>query len=321
MSRRHALRQPRLAHAVVGAAIIAIPASATALAYAATNPPPGGGIDPHLKSRHVDYGRDVVVTGSVPSSKAGQQVFLGYSSTGTGPWREVTASVVRRDGHFRLAAPLRRSGLVEVTGSWQQPSPALPSAGAAADTGTSAPERFAVGSRLEIHPRVLPAMGAGNMHVRGRLLPGTAGRRVKLQALEHGHWKTLARGRTGRRGGFDLRFAASGSGSEPLRVAFAGDRLNGPTLRGAGALVSFRQSVASWYNDGGNTACGFHAYYGVANTSLPCGTKVTFSYGGRTVTATVDDRGPYVGGREWDLNQNTAGALGFGGVATVWSSR
>jgi rare lipoprotein A len=59
----------------------------------------------------------------------------------------------------------------------------------------------------------------------------------------------------------------------------------------------------------------------VANLSLPCGTKVTFVYNGRSVTATVDDRGPYVSGREWDLNQNTAGALGFGGVADVWASR
>ena len=38
---------------------------------------------------------------------------------------------------------------------------------------------------------------------------------------------------------------------------------------------------------------------------------MTFSYGGRTVVATVDDRGPYVGGRTWDLNQNTAAALGL----------
>jgi len=28
--------------------------------------------------------------------------------------------------------------------------------------------------------------------------------------------------------------------------------------------------------------------------------------------------GPYVEGRDWDLNQNTAAALGFGGVGTVW---
>jgi rare lipoprotein A (peptidoglycan hydrolase) len=85
-------------------------------------------------------------------------------------------------------------------------------------------------------------------------------------------------------------------------------------------LSVFHQSVASWYYDGGNTACGFHAYFGVANRYLPCGTKVAFRYGADSVTATVDDRGPFVGGRDWDLNQNTAAALGFGGVQTVWST-
>jgi rare lipoprotein A (peptidoglycan hydrolase) len=46
-----------------------------------------------------------------------------------------------------------------------------------------------------------------------------------------------------------------------------------------------------------------------------------FRNGSREVTATVDDRGPFVGGRTWDLNQNTAAALGFGGVGSVLSSR
>jgi rare lipoprotein A (peptidoglycan hydrolase) len=59
----------------------------------------------------------------------------------------------------------------------------------------------------------------------------------------------------------------------------------------------------------------------VANLSLPCGAKVRFMNRGRTVTAVVDDRGPYVAGREWDLNQNTAAALGFSGVGSVWSTR
>ena len=88
----------------------------------------------------------------------------------------------------------------------------------------------------------------------------------------------------------------------------------------AGTATGFEQNVASWYDDAGSTGCGFHATYGVANKSLPCGTHVTFSYGGRTVVATVDDRGPYVGGRTWDLNQNTAAALGFAGVGTVWDA-
>ena len=86
-------------------------------------------------------------------------------------------------------------------------------------------------------------------------------------------------------------------------------------------MTVFRAAIASWYNDGGNTACGFHAYYGVANRTLPCGTKVAMRFNGRSVNATVDDRGPYVGGRDWDLNQNTAAALGFGGVGQVWSSQ
>lgn len=80
----------------------------------------------------------------------------------------------------------------------------------------------------------------------------------------------------------------------------------------------FYQSLASWYNDGGATACGYHEQFGVAHKSLPCGTHVTFKLNGHKVNAVVDDRGPYVGAREWDLNQNTAAALGFGGVGVVW---
>jgi rare lipoprotein A len=78
--------------------------------------------------------------------------------------------------------------------------------------------------------------------------------------------------------------------------------------------------VASWYDDAGGTACGFHATFGVANRTLPCGTKVTFRHNGHTVNAVVDDRGPFVGGRDWDLNQNAAAALGFSGVDSVWTT-
>ena len=103
-----------------------------------------------------------------------------------------------------------------------------------------------------------------------------------------------------------LRYVTGSAGQQRIRVRFAGDQLNGRSTAAAGQMTVYRAAVASWYNDGGNTACGFHAEYGVANRTLPCGTKVEFRYGGRSVTATVDDRGPYVGGRDWDLNQNTA---------------
>jgi rare lipoprotein A (peptidoglycan hydrolase) len=76
-------------------------------------------------------------------------------------------------------------------------------------------------------------------------------------------------------------------------------------------------AVASWYYDAGETASGFHATYGVASKTLPFGTKVMFTYHGRTVEAIVDDRGPFVYGRTFDLNQTLAGALGFAGVDVV----
>jgi hypothetical protein len=176
-------------------------------------------------------------------------------------------------------------------------------------------------ARFALRPRAFDALGGQIVHVRGRLLPVFAGSRVRLEGLISGSWQSLASSRTGSRGGFVVRYPTSGlGGSHRLRVLFSGNRYARVARAGAGTLTVFTPSVASWYDDGGNTACGFHAYYGVANKSLPCGTKVTFDYHGRTVLATVDDRGPFVAGREWDLNQSTAGALGFGGVDTVWAS-
>jgi rare lipoprotein A (peptidoglycan hydrolase) len=89
--------------------------------------------------------------------------------------------------------------------------------------------------------------------------------------------------------------------------------------RHALTVAEMTPTVASWYYDDGDTACGFHAEYGVANRTLPCGTRVTLRYGAHLVTATVDDRGPFVYGRSYDLDQRTASALGMSGVATVYS--
>ena len=59
----------------------------------------------------------------------------------------------------------------------------------------------------------------------------------------------------------------------------------------------------------------------VAHKSLPFGTRVQFtcSQTGRTVTAKVTDRGPYIHGRSFDLSLGAAKALGIldRGVATV----
>jgi len=79
-------------------------------------------------------------------------------------------------------------------------------------------------------------------------------------------------------------------------------------------IYSTGRHNASWYNDrSGRTASGMRATYGVAHRTLPFGTRVliTNPANGRTVTAVVTDRGPFVRGRTLDVNQNVANALGF----------
>ncbi len=334
MKRRQPLRESRLVHVAVGASMLAVPASAAALADSPHNasaqgpaaPDQQSPIEAKVHSHKPAYGRNLVVTGRASSSYAGQALALQYTPPGSATWRTLSSTTVRADGSFRLAAPVTRSGRVRVSGgspaSSTPGSPTMPVALAASDSSgaSTAPQRIAVAASLRMPTRAINVLGSEVLNLRGRLLPGSARRRVRLQGLRAGRWATLAVARTGARGGFDLRYVTGGLGQQRLRVRFAGDSANASATRRAGMLTVYRQASASWYNDGGNTACGFHAYYGVANLSLRCGSRVSFMYGGRTVTAVVDDRGPYVGGRSWDLNQNTAGALGVGGVQTVWSS-
>jgi peptidoglycan hydrolase-like protein with peptidoglycan-binding domain len=85
-------------------------------------------------------------------------------------------------------------------------------------------------------------------------------------------------------------------------------------------IGSMSSSGASWYGPGffGNqTACGQtlrRATEGVAHKTLPCGSKVLIGFRGRFVITKVIDRGPFIGGREWDLTAAIAGSLRFKSV-------
>lgn len=82
-------------------------------------------------------------------------------------------------------------------------------------------------------------------------------------------------------------------------------------------------SVASVYDGvglGGRVACKGYwpGGYVLAHKTLPCGTKVRLGYRGRKVTARVWDRGPFVAGRDFDLDVAVQRRLGFPwGVAAV----
>jgi len=90
---------------------------------------------------------------------------------------------------------------------------------------------------------------------------------------------------------------AAPRGWQSARVSWYGPGFYGHTMAGGGALT--RTSMV------------------VAHRSLPFGTRIQFSYKGRTCVAVVRDRGPFVAGRLFDLGPGTAKALGFSGVGTV----
>jgi rare lipoprotein A len=329
MRPRRTLRTPRPVHAAAGALMLIVPTSAAALAAGQADAQSAIQID--VNSGHVGFGHHVTVTGSAPAQAAGQTLRLEFARAGAARWQPLASTKIGGDGHFRFVTPLHRSGRLRAVPSGGPPAPrsVTPVPGGTGTTGgappalaPSASRPVVVASKLTLRQRSIAALDGQAVHVGGHLLPAVPGRSVRLEGRSRGRWQLLGTDRTGGGGGFDIRYrpGMTGPGGQTLRVRFRGDRLNARSLHGAGRVTTFTESLASWYDDAGSTGCGFHAGLGVANKSLPCGTKVTFRYGGRTVTATVDDRGPYVGGREWDLNQNTAGALGFGGVGTVWST-
>jgi rare lipoprotein A len=76
--------------------------------------------------------------------------------------------------------------------------------------------------------------------------------------------------------------------------------------------------VASYYGNeaGSRTASGQRFNQNAmtaAHRSLPFGTKLRVTHGGRSVVVTVNDRGPFIRGRVLDLSKGAASAIGLTG--------
>jgi hypothetical protein len=192
------------------------------------------------------------------------------------------------------------------------------------------PAAFPAAQSTPVHTSVrlrrlrLNVLGGERATVAGVLRPGIVGQTVTLQALTRRGWRTLTHAFTRSGGRFVLRYRAHETGSRQVRVRFTGAGPDLASQRFVGELNVYRLVGASWYGGGGEMACGgflTSSTLGVANKTLPCGTLVTLRYDGRTVRVPVVDRGPYVAGRDFDLTEATKRALGFEGVADVWSTR
>jgi rare lipoprotein A len=98
---------------------------------------------------------------------------------------------------------------------------------------------------------------------------------------------------------------------------------NGGSWRNANAMIvpssgsgrSF-SGMASFYGNesGSKTASGQRFNQNAltaAHRSLPFGTKLRVTHGGRSVVVTVNDRGPFIRGRVLDLSTGAAHAIGL----------
>jgi rare lipoprotein A len=189
---------------------------------------------------------------------------------------------------------------------------------AAAQSGTDAPTASAAQEpRIGVGYRKLNLRAGKRTVVLGTVAPAAAGRRIALEVRRGRGWRTIDRDRTDAGGRYELRerLRTTGSRRARVRVAAAPGVLAGE--RRIGRLNVFRSTNASWYGPGlyGNrTGCGGTlraGRLGVAHKSLRCGAMVTLKHGRRSVRVPVIDRGPYAGGREYDLTAATAQRLRF----------
>jgi hypothetical protein len=169
---------------------------------------------------------------------------------------------------------------------------------------------------VSIARRRLNVVSGRRALVSGRVGTGAA-RAVALQRRGGHGWRTIDHARVAGDGSFAFRFRPREPGS-----AVVGIRA-GTARRRVGRLNVYRRAHVSWYGPGlygARLGCGgtlTPGTLGVAHKSLPCGAKVTLRHGGNTVRVRVVDRGPYAGGREFDLTSATRAKLGFGGVGTI----
>lgn len=187
--------------------------------------------------------------------------------------------------------------------------------------GGSAKARAASAIDVEKVRRNITA--GGSIVVRGAMSPHSSGHPVALQVFRKRSWHTIDEDTTGAKGKYVLRWRPKGIGSTKMRLAFAGTATQTPASRRIGYANVYRSAMASWYGPGlyGNKlGCGGRlspGTVGVAHKRLPCGSKVVLRYKGRTVRARVIDRGPYVGGREFDLTAATKSKLRFGSTGRI----
>jgi hypothetical protein len=286
--------------------------------FTATSAQSSGGVSPvtersnvplavSVAPREVETGSRITVAGGSGSAEA-SRVKLLFRDAGTTRWQPVKAVPTDGNGRFRTKVTAERSGALRTAVS----------SGRVSDI-----RKIRVRSRVKVKLSSHQVKLGRSLLIRGSVKP--AGRRW-IRINIKGDGRDEIKVRTKAHGGFKARWKPETSGNFRMRVRSADNSAALGDQSRRIEVMGMRPSGASYYGPGlyGNgVACGgtlMPDTLGVAHKTLPCGTKVTISYHGRTVTVPVIDRGPYVAGRDYDLTEATRNRLGFGGVGTIWTN-
>jgi len=282
-------------------------AAMTSPASAAT---PAGGpttLKVNVAPKEVSLGKTIKVRGDSGDAE-GRPVKVLFRDAGTTSWDQVKSVPTDDRGLYSTGLTARNNGAIKVASLSGEASPI---------------RKIRVRSTLKVGSIDRYVKLGDKLGIRGVVKPKGV-RRIKI--VIKGAGETI-RTKTKAHGGFSAKWRPSSSGTYKVRVFSANNEIAIGDKSRRIKVYGLSPSHASYYGPGlyGNgVACGgtlTPSTMGVAHKTLPCGTKVTIRYQGRTVTVPVIDRGPYIAGRDYDLTEAVRNKLGFGGVGTIWTNR
>lgn len=246
-------------------------------------------------------------SGKPPSADPSVQgVRIQFRALGADNWRDAERTRTSRSGRFTERVRVERSGRFRAVAADGQSTPA---------------ELVRVKSKTRARVSDDTVKVGDAFTVKGNVAPASR----REVAVRVGGETT--RDFTSKNGRFAVKVKADQLGESTVRVRTASDKIAAGSGDKAGKVSVLRSALASWYGPGlyGNPlGCGGTLQpdtVGVAHKSLPCGTKLVVAYGDESVKTEVIDRGPYVGGREFDLTEALKNKLGFGSTGTVYVSK
>lgn len=226
----------------------------------------------------VRIGDAIRLKGKFPEANNAEVAILNRAAGDSG-YKRVDSARTGAGGRWTARVKPRR------TGEWRArlvtPATADALSGAAAPDSESNTERIRVQSMTKVAPAKRDVVAGKKVEIRGRVAP--AGQRDVLVEIG-GQTK---RTRADKKGRFEVEWKAPGAGNYDVRATAKKNKYASGSKDSGGHVTAYRYAQASWYGPGlyGNrTACGqtlSPSTRGVANKSLPCGTKLSIRYGSK----------------------------------------